>query len=224
MRVLIIEDEKRLADTLADILTDELFSVDTAYDGKSGLDNALTGIYDTVILDVMLPKLSGFEVLKRMRDSRISTPVMMLTARVDLESRVYGLDAGADYYLVKPFANEELLACLRALLRRPSEIKDDIFMFGDLLLAYSSCELRCKGRTVQLSYKELEIIHILMLSGVKNVSKESIINKVWGYNSNAVDNNVEAYMSLLRKKLSFLQSTVEVIAVRRVGYHLEVHN
>jgi DNA-binding response OmpR family regulator len=221
LRLLIIEDEIRLADTLADLLICESYDVDISYDGESGLDNALTGIYDAVILDVMLPKLNGFEVLKRMRNSRISTPVMMLTARDDIESRVYGLDIGADYYLVKPYVNAELLACLRAILRRPQEIIDDALSFGDLQQAFLYCELRCGDRSVKLSQKELEIMRLLMLSGEKNVSKETLIVKIWGYNSNAIDNNVEAYISMLRKKLTQLKSTVSLLVVRRIGYHLK---
>lgn len=222
MRILVIEDEVRLANTLADIITDGNDIADISYDGESGLDNALSGIYDAIILDVMLPKIGGFELLRRLRRAKVHTPVLMLTARSDLEDRVTGLDSGADYYLTKPFEVAEFSACLRSILRRRGEIMPEVLTFGDLTLQPATCELMCGDQSVRLSFKELAIMQFLILNGENILSKETILLKVWGYDSDADDNNVEAYMSFLRKKLLFIKSKVAVTVVRRVGYHLEV--
>ncbi len=222
MRILVIEDEVRLANTLADIITGGNDIADVSYDGESGLDNALSGIYDAIVLDVMLPKIDGFEILRRLRSAKVHTPVLMLTAKSNLEDRVMGLDSGADYYLTKPFEVAEFSACLRSILRRRSEIVPDVISYGDLTLQPATCELKCGGNSVRLSFKELAIMQLLILNGETILSKESILLKVWGYDSDADDNNVEAYMSFLRKKLAFLKSKVAVSVVRRVGYHLEV--
>lgn len=221
MRILIIEDEKRLAGTLADMIAESGDIADIAYDGESGLDNASSGIYDAIVLDVMLPKLNGFEVIMRLRAQQVTTPVLMLTARADLDDRVRGLDLGADYYLTKPFENAELLACLRALLRRQSEITPDHITFGDLVLIPAQRELSCGGHTISLNPKELEIMRLLMVNKKQILPKETILLKVWGYDSDAVDNNVEAYISFLRKKLTLLNSTVILAVVRKIGYRLE---
>ena len=224
MRILVIEDEIRLANTLADIITGGNDIADISNDGESGLDNALSGIYDAIVLDVMLPRIDGFEVLRRLREAKVHTPVLMLTAKSDLEDRVTGLDAGADYYLTKPFEIAEFSACLRSILRRRSNIVPEVLTYGDLTLHPATCELRCSTQSVRLSFKELSIMQLLILNGENILSKETILLKVWGYDSDADDNNVEAYMSFLRKKLSFLKSKVSVTVVRRVGYHLEVNN
>ena len=224
MRILVIEDEIRLANTLADIITGGNDIADISNDGESGLDNAMSGIYDAIVLDVMLPKMDGFEVLRHLRQAKVDTPVLMLTARSDLEDRVAGLDAGADYYLTKPFEVAEFSACLRSILRRRSNIVPEALTYGDLTLHPATCELRCGTQTVRLSFKELSIMQLLILNGENILSKETILLKVWGYDSDADDNNVEAYMSFLRKKLTFLKSKVAVSVVRRVGYHLEVAN
>ncbi|MBQ8536892.1 MAG: response regulator transcription factor [Clostridia bacterium] len=222
MRILIIEDEERLAGTLADMISESGDSADVAYNGEAGLDNALTGIYDAIVLDVMLPKLSGFEVLARLRRQGMTTPVLMLTARGDLSDRVRGLDLGADYYLTKPFENAEFLACLRAILRRQGEIIPQELTFGDLSLTPASRQLSCKDRSLLLNAKELEIMRLLIINHRQITSKETLLVKVWGYDSNAVDNNVEAYISFLRKKLAALASEVTISVVRRLGYQLEV--
>lgn len=222
MRILIIEDELRLACTLADMITESGDTADVAYDGEAGLDNALTGIYDAIVLDVMLPKLDGFQVLARLRRSGSAAPVLMLTARGDLEDRVRGLDLGADYYLTKPFENAEFLACLRAVLRRQGEIIPQQLVFGDLTLTPSLRELQCGETRLSLNAKELEIMRLLMLNHRQITAKETLLLKVWGYESNAVDNNVEAYISFLRKKLAALSSRVTISVIRRVGYQLEV--
>lgn len=221
MRVLIVEDERTLAVTLADILSRERYLVDIVYDGEAGLDGILSGIYDGVILDVMLPKMNGFDVLKRARGEGNSTPVLMLTARSELEDRVAGLDSGADYYLTKPFEREELLACLRAILRRPVEVTVPVLSFGDLELGEESGTLRCGERSVQLGAKELQLMRLLIASGETVVPRETLYLRGWGYDGEAEGNVVEVYMSFLRRKLTHLRSRVRITAVRGMGYHLK---
>lgn len=221
MRILIIEDEARLAMTLADIITYAGYNVDVSMDGEEGLQFALSGIYDAIILDVMLPKLNGFKVLTQLRSKQIATPVLMLTARSELTDRIQGLDSGADYYLTKPFENAELLACLRAVLRRQGEITPLSMDFGDLTLTPSICELRCKTNAVSLSAKELDMMQILMVNNSQYLSKEMLLLKIWGYECVVNENNVEAYISFLRKKLQLLESCVHIIVARKIGYRLE---
>jgi DNA-binding response OmpR family regulator len=221
MRILIIEDEVRLAGTLADMAGEDGYTTDVANDGETGLDSALSGIYDAIVLDVMLPRLDGFEVLKQMRKEGIQTPVLMLTAKSDLVDRVHGLDLGADYYLTKPFENAEFLACLRAILRRQGDITPESLHFGDLTLTPSRGSLRCRERVLTLSARELEMMRLLMLNQNAILPKETLLVKVWGYDTDAGDNNVEAYISFLRKKLQLLRSTVTLNVVRRLGYRLE---
>ena len=224
MRILVVEDEKRLAATLKDLIQENNDLADIASDGITGLDNAFSGIYDAIVLDVMLPGLDGFELLRELRAADFATPVLMLTARGGVDDRVHGLTLGADYYLTKPFANAEFCACLKAILRRQGELVPETFRFGDLLLAPSLRELRCGDTAVELSAKELEMMRLLMLHGENSLAKETLLLKIWGYDSSAEDNNVEAYISFLRKKLSLLGSKVSLITVRRVGYHLEVNH
>ncbi len=222
MRILVVEDEKRLARTIGDLLEANNYTADLCYDGEAGLDNAMSGIYDAMILDVMLPKLDGLTVARKLRQAGINLPVLMLTARSALEDKVSGLDSGADYYLTKPFASEELLACLRALTRKQgASALDNTLSFGDLRLELSSCLLVCGERSVRLSRKEFEIMGMLMSNAGQVVTKEALILKVWGYESDAEDNNVEVYISFLRKKLSRLKSSVSIRTLRMLGYHLE---
>lgn len=221
MRILVIEDEKILARTLADILTRERYLVDLAHDGEAGLDAAQSGIYDGVILDVMLPKLNGFEVLRKLRAAGNSTPVLMLTARGELEDRVSGLNSGADYYLTKPFEREELLACLRAILRRPGEVVSATLRFGDLEFGEESGALICGDRQVQLGAKESQLMRLLIASGTTVVPRETLYLRGWGYEGEAEGNVVEVYMSFLRRKLTHLRSRVKIAAVRGIGYHLK---
>lgn len=221
MRILIVEDERLLAETLADILTQAHYIVDVSYDGESGLDNARSGIYDAVVLDVMLPKLDGFAVLRRLREERNAAPVLLLTARGGLHDRVYGLRQGADYYLTKPFENAELLACLGAITRRQREIVPETLRFGDLELTPSACRLQRGEAVLSLNAKETEILRLLMRNSGQYLPKETLLTKVWGFESGAVDNNVEAYISFLRKKLALLQSKVSLRVQRNVGYRLE---
>ncbi len=221
MRILIVEDEARLAGTLLDMLTMEGYAAEVCRDGESGLDNAMSGIYDAIVLDVMLPRLDGFTLLKRLRQAGVMTPVMMLTARGDLNDRIYGLDSGADYYLTKPFENAEFLACLRAVSRRQGDIAQERIPYGDLTLTPANGTLRCGERCLTLSARELEIMRLLMLNHSAILSKETLLVKVWGYDTDAGDNNVEAYISFLRKKLTLLRSGVNIAVVRRLGYRLE---
>ena len=222
MRVLVIEDEVRLAATLQDLLELNGYTADVCHDGEAGLDNALTAIYDVILLDVMLPKLDGFSVLRRLRAEGNATPVLMLTARSETSDKVTGLDSGADYYLTKPFDPKELLACVRALTRRQPELREsDRLTCGDLRLEQSSFTLYCGERSVRLSRKEYDMLELLMLNQKMVITKEKLLLKVWGYESDAEDNNVEVYISFLRKKLDYLHSGVKIRTIRMVGYCLE---
>ena len=222
MRVLVIEDEVRLAATLQDLLELNGYTADVCHDGEAGLDNALTAIYDVILLDVMLPKLDGFTVLRRLRAEGNATPVLMLTARSETSDKVTGLDSGADYYLTKPFDPKELLACVRALTRRQPELREsDRLTCGDLRLEQSSFTLYCGERSVRLSRKEYDMLELLMLNQKMVITKEKLLLKVWGYESDAEDNHVEVYISFLRRKLDYLHSGVKIRTIRMVGYCLE---
>ena len=222
MRALIIEDEVRLADTLRDLLELNGWTADVCHDGEAGLDNALTGIYDILLLDVMLPKLDGVSLLQKLRSAGSAVPVLMLTAKSDLSDRVAGLDAGAVYYLTKPFAPKELLACVRALTRRQPELHDpDILSCGDLELNRGTFQLTCGGRSLRLSRKEFDMMELLMRNAGLVLTKENLLLKLWGYESDAEDNNVEVYISFLRRKLNHLHSTTKIRTIRTVGYCLE---
>lgn len=222
MRILVVEDEARLAETLRDLLEMDGFTADISHDGESGLDNALSGIYDVVLLDVMLPRMDGFTVLRRLREAGNAVPVLMLTACSEVTDRVAGLDGGADYYLTKPFEPRELLACVRALTRRRPELRsDDGLSFGDLRLDRGAFSLSCGERSVRLSRREFDMMELLMLNQRQVITKESLLLKIWGYESDAEDNNVEVYISFLRKKLGHLRSDVRIRTIRMVGYCLE---
>lgn len=221
MKILIVEDEKRLAEALGQIMIEQKYGVDVVYDGQDGLDYALSGQYDVVVLDVMLPKKNGFEIVKQMRAKKVATPVLMLTARDDTLDKVTGLDSGADDYMTKPFIPEELLARVRALSRRQGDVILEELTFADLVLHLDTYSLRKGAKSVHLGYKEFEVLKLLMLHPKMVLSKEEIITKVWGAESNAEDNNVEAYISFLRKKFHFLGSSVNIGTIRKVGYCLE---
>lgn len=221
MRVLIVEDEKRIADALGRIMKDNKYSCDVVYDGLDGYLYAESDIYDVIILDIMLPKMSGLEVVKKLRSKKIKTPVLLLTARDSIQDKVQGLDSGADDYLTKPFSKDELLARIRALTRRQGEVIMDELTFSDITLSLSSYSLQCGEKSVHLGFKEFEILKLLMSNPKNVVQKEDIITKVWGYDSDAEDNNVEVYISFIRKKLAFIGSKVGVGTVRKIGYHLE---
>lgn len=221
MKILLIEDEKLLSDSLKALLSAKGFDVEAVYDGETGAEYALTGIYDLLILDVMMPGLNGYQVAREVRSRHCAVPILMLTAKSDLMDRIEGLNAGADYYLTKPFDTRELLACINALLRRQGEQVDQM-MFGNTELDLGTGILRCGDASVRLSAKEFDIMRFLLQSGSRNLSKEVILSRVWGFDSNAVENHVEVYVGFLRKKLRSIGSNVRIEAVRRLGYHLEV--
>ncbi len=221
MKVLIVEDEVRLADALGQIMKEQHYQADIVYNGTDGLSCGLSGEYDVIVLDVMLPGENGFQVVKKLREARIQTPVLLLTARDDIQDKVTGLDRGADDYMTKPFIPEELLARIRALSRRQGEVIIEEMKFGDLTLTLSANDLCCGTKSIHLGYKEFEVLKILMSNSGRIVSKETLISRVWGSDSDAEDNNVEAYISFLRKKLNFVGSSVEISTLRKVGYRLE---
>ncbi len=222
MRILIVEDERRLADTIAELLRANRYFADAVYDGADGYDSAQSGIYDLIILDIMLPHMDGYEITRRLRKEQNSIPILMLTAKSEVCDRIGGLNAGADYYLTKPFDMDELLACVNALLRRQGEPIKDELRFGNTSLDLSSCAL-CRGDAkIRLSSREFEIMRLLMANRGCNVSKEALLTKVWGFDSNADENHVEVFVSFLRKKLAYIDSNVRIEAIRRLGYHLEV--
>lgn len=220
MKILIIEDEKLLADSLKRMLESKGFEADAVYDGESGEQYAVLNIYDLIILDIMLPKQNGYQTAKHIREKRISVPILMLTARSDVEDKVEGLNAGADYYLTKPFDARELLACVNALLRRQGSQVNELG-FGNTRLDLETATLVCGENSVRLSAREFDVMRMLMVSGTKHISKETLLTKVWGYDSNAVENHVEVYIGFLRKKLLSIGADVRIEAVRRLGYHLE---
>lgn len=221
MKILIVEDEVLLANSLKTLLEKKGFTVEVAYDGEAGKDYAETGVYDLLILDVMMPKLNGYDLARQVRAERCATPILMLTAKGELEDRIEGLNAGADYYLTKPFDTRELLACINALLRRQGDQVDEL-RFGNTALDLASCMLVCGAERVRLSAKEFDIMRFLLQSKGNNLSKEVLLARVWGFDSNAVENHVEVYVGFLRKKLASIGSNVRIESVRRLGYHLEV--
>lgn len=221
MNILIVEDEKRLAQALKQILSEQKYMAEVVYDGNDGLDYGLSGIYDLIILDVMLPYRDGFEIAYELRKNKIDTPILMLTAKDTISDKVTGLDRGADDYMTKPFAPEELLARVKALTRRRGEVILDEESFGDFNFNASTSTLTKGAKSVHLNFKEAEILKLLIANRDVIISKDDIITKVWGYDSDAGDNNVEAYISFLRRKLKFINSNTEIKAVKKMGYRLE---
>lgn len=223
MRILIVEDELHLAEALSQILKKNNYSVDVVHDGESGLDNALSGIYDLLLLDIMLPEMDGITLLKTIREKGMATPVILLTAKGETSDKIAGLDYGADDYVAKPFSTEELLARIRAALRRKGEVvPDDGLKYGDIELNTATLKVTCKSKELKLILKESELLELLIARKSAITSKEQIIEKLWGFDSEVEHNNVEVYVSFLRKKLTFLQSSVRIQTIRGVGYVLEV--
>ena len=221
MKILMIEDEKLLADSVKMLLERKGFAVECVYDGKTGAQYAELGVYDLLILDVMMPEMDGYQVAREVRSKRCATPILMLTAKSDLEDRITGLNAGADYYLTKPFDTRELLACIHALLRRQGEQVDEM-TFGNTTLDLSTCILSCGDKSIRLSDREFDMMRFLLQSREKNLSKEVLLVRIWGFESNATENHVEVYVGFLRKKLQSIGSNIRIEAIRRQGYHLEV--
>ena len=221
MRILLVEDEKNLSQAIEYILKKNKYIVDAVFNGEDGLDYALSNIYDLIILDIMMPKLDGIQVLKSIRKEKISTPVLFLTAKSTLEDKVIGLDTGADDYLTKPFEIDELLARIRAMLRRKGELLEDNITFKDIKLNNSNYTLYCDKNSVQLPLKEFNIMKIFINNPQNVITKEYLIEKVWGFDSDTDYNNVEVYISFLRKKLLTIGSKVEIKTARGVGYYME---
>lgn len=218
MQILIVEDDVRLARALAHILEESGYGTDVVHNGADGLAYAESGIYDVAILDVMLPKMDGFTVVTELRRKNVSTPVLLLTARDAVPDKITGLDSGADDYMTKPFSPAELLAHLRALTRRQGEVIFEKLDAGDLSLNLESYDLTCGQKTIHLSFKEFSLAKVLMSNAGQVVSKELLIERVWGVESSAEDNNVEAYVSFLRKKMRFLGSQACIETIRKAGY------
>ena len=222
MDVLIIEDDPRLSQSIGDIMVNHGFHASYGFDGKKALEQALLGNYELIILDVMLPSMDGFTIVENLREFDNDTPVLMLTAKSEIGDKVRGLDKGADYYLTKPFHTDELISCVNALLRR-QKIKNATITYGNTTLQLKTGILECGEKSIRLSDKEFHITNMLMKEQHRNVSKETLLSKVWGYDSNAVENHVEVYISLIRKKLVAIGSNLQIVAIFRMGYHLQVH-
>lgn len=226
MKILLAEDEKRMAKALVELLTIEKYDVTHFADGESALTAGLTGIYDVIVLDVMMPKLSGFEVAKQLRRGGVKTPILMLTAKSDVDDKVTGLDSGADDYLTKPFNTKELLARLRSLCRRAVDSDDNSLHFGDITLDLGTAMLSCitNGQSVRLGDKEFRIMEYMLKNHKQILTREQLALKIWGYDNEAEYNNVEVYMSFTRKKLNFIGAKTEIKAVRGIGYELRYKN
>ena len=221
MKILIVEDEELLAEGLRALLELRGFEVELVFDGESGAEYAETGIYDLLILDVMMPGLDGFSLARRVRARRVTTPILMLTAKGGLRDRIDGLNAGADYYLTKPFDNRELLACINALLRRQGAQIDQL-TYGNTSLDLTGYTLSAES-TIRLSAREFDVMRLLMQMRGRSIKKETILTRVWGFDTNAGKNNVEVYVGFLRKKLRAIGSDLSIEVIRMLGYHLEVH-
>ncbi len=220
MKVLIIEDDTVLASSIKKIFVNEKFEADIINDGCNDLIYDYADTYDLIILDVMLPEVDGFHIAKRLRQLRVVTPILMLTAKSEVTDRIEGLNSGADYYLTKPFDTKELLACANVLLRRVGKEINEL-TYGNTSLDMSSCALICGSKKVRLSSKEYELAKMLFSNKENNTVKELILNKVWGYESDAGNNNVEVYIGFLRKKFKSIGSNIQIKSMRNIGYHLE---
>ncbi len=221
MQILLVEDGISLSNALKKILEQNGFSVDAVYDGLSAVDYAENNRYDLIILDIMLPKMDGFEVIRTLRNDRIDTPVLMLTAKSTMSDKVSGLNYGADDYMTKPFNVEELLARVGALTRRKGSVIVNTLTYKDISLNVNSAMLTCKNESVQLSRKEFEVLKVFLYNPTMTVTNDILINKVWGMDSEATYNNVEVYISFLRKKLKYLNSDVSIKKIHKLGYRLE---
>lgn len=225
MNILIIEDEYSLADAIAETLKKEKFNVNIKTNGEEGEDEALTSNYDLILLDVMLPIKNGFEILKNLREAKIKTPIIMLTAKSEIEDKLNGLENGADDYITKPFSTRELMARIKIILKRINNIEEiNVFKFGDLELDVKNAKVKCRENEIQISGKELELLEQLLVNKNQISTRENLAQRIWGYESEAEYNNVEVYVTFLRRKLNLLQSKVRIKAVRGIGYKLEEEN
>lgn len=222
MRILFVEDEPSIAEAVASLLKKQHYSVDLAYDGETGLDYAASGVYDLLVLDIMLPKIDGITLLKTLRKQNIRTPIIMLTAKSEVDDKVLGLDAGADDYLTKPFQMKELLARIRSLSRRKDlDYQEDQLAFGNVVLARNELQLATTTNQVMLSPKEMKLMELFLSRPKVILSKETIINKIWGFDPDVEENRVEIYVSLLRKKLTLLEADIGIRTIRNAGYILQ---
>lgn len=221
MKILVIEDEIGLAEAVGAILRKEGYSVEIANDGQDGLQKIISGIYDCVILDIMLPKMNGLDILSYMRVKEIETPVLLLTAKSETEDKIKGLDCGADDYLTKPFATGELLARIRAMTRRSNNNPDINPKYCDIILDIKKGELICGNNSVILGRKEFQMMELLISNAGQIITKEQFVKKIWGYDDDSEYNNVEVYISFLRKKLTMLHSCVQIKTRRGIGYCLD---
>ncbi len=220
MNILIVDDERQLTQALAAILKQNKYAVDCAYNGVDGLDNALSGIYDLIILDVMMPKMDGLTMLKHLRNNKVDVPVLMLSAKSEISDKIDGLNLGADDYITKPFNTDELLARIRALLRRKEKFTGDVLSYGDISLDRDTFELVKGDKKIALGKKEFQILEMLLLSNGKSIDKERFIEKIWGFDNEAEYNTIEVYVSFLRKKLAAVGAKTEVKSIRGIGYTL----
>ena len=219
--ILVVDDDREIVRSIAIHLEKEGYSVLCAYNGLEALDMVMSQPVCLIIIDVMMPKMDGYQVAREVRAKRCTTSILMLTAKSAVEDRIYGLNSGADYYLTKPFDTRELLACINALLRRQGKQVDEL-VFGNTSLDLDTCTLVCGGKSVRLSAREFDVMRFLLQAQDRILSKEMILARVWGYDSNAVENHVEVYVGFLRKKLQSIGSNLRIVAIRRQGYHLEV--
>ncbi len=225
MNILIIEDEYSLADAIAETLKNEKFNFCIKTNGEDGEDEAFTENYDLILLDVMLPKKNGFEILRTLRQAKIKTPIIMLTAKSEMADKLNGLEHGADDYITKPFAMRELMARIKAVLKRTNNIENtDYLEYGDLILDLKNAKLKSNNNEIQISGKELELIEQLLMNKNQISSRESLAERIWGYESDSEYNNVEVYITFVRRKLKLIESNVNIKAIRGVGYKLEIKN
>lgn len=222
MKILIVEDEYGLADAISEILKNENFTPTIVTDGEEGEYEALSGVFDLIILDVMLPGKNGFEILKSIRNEKIKTPVIMLTAKSEIEDKLQGLEHGADDYITKPFHTRELLARVKAILKRTNNLEElNILEFNGLKLDLDKCQVIYENNSIVINGKEMELLQLLMMNQNQVLSRETIASKIWGYDNDAEYNNVEVYISFIRKKIKLLKAKVKIKSVRGIGYKLE---
>lgn len=221
MRILLIEDEASLVEALIEILKKNKYLIDAVYNGNDGLEFALSGIYDIILLDIMLPKINGLDLLRELRKNHIPTPVILLTAKSEVEDKIIGLDSGADDYLTKPFSANELLARIRAINRRKGEYLGEVLSFKDLSLNKSTYELICKDQSIKLGTKEYQVMEIFLSNPKQIIPKELFLEKIWGYEYEAEYNSIEVYISFIRKKMNLIDTSVKIATARGVGYFLE---
>ena len=222
MKILIIEDEYSLADAIRESLEKEHFEVTIVTNGIDGEDEALTNLYDLILLDIMLPKKNGFEILETLKEEKLKTPIIILTAKSEMEDKLNGLENGADDYITKPFHMKELLARVKIILKRSTKIEDtNLLTYGDLTLDLSTGKLKCQENEIAINGKELNLMELLLINKDQIIDKELLTEKIWGYDSDAEYNSVEVYISFLRKKITLLKSKVKITTVRGIGYKLE---